>query len=583
MIIGYRNLQIDQIETDICVVGAGPAGITLAREFIEQNIKVVLLESGGLEFDDQTQALAGGDTFGDSVIPPIEVCHRQFGGNSNVWNMKIREGKFGVRYAPFDEIDFEKRDWIPYSGWPFNRAHLEPYYERAQIVCQAGPFDYEADYWEDNQRQRLPLDNNVLETGMFQFGPADVFHTKYRQQLHTSPNIKIFSHANAVEITTNDSGKVANKIKVVCLNGKRFWISARFFILACGAFENARLLLMSNQQQSAGIGNQHDVVGRYYHDHPQIIGGQFFPTNPNLFNKTALYDLLDVKGTSVQGFLRLSRKTLEEKQLLNSNTILLPRPNRQQTEAINSFRYLSECLISNMYDLSGREKDKSLLRKKLNLFDNLPGNLLNMTMGLDYVAKAVYLKKMQNQSLLYTVGSGGWSELADNTGRFESFETFHLIEQSPDPENRVKLSPKLDALGCQMLELHWRWQRDDAENFARSLDVISQELLKAGLGKFHLELDRQQLPKIICPAGSHHLMGTTRMHNNPKQGVVDSDCRVHGVSNLFVAGSSTFPTGGHANPTLTIVAMSLRLADLIKTLIRQEQVELTNVDYITQS
>ena len=152
MIIDSRALQAEQIETDVCIVGAGPAGISIASEFIGKNTEVSLIESGGFEFDAATQKLAEGKTYGDPLLQPVDVNRRQFGGNSNIWIIKINEAKqLGLRYVHFDEIDFKKRDWIPNSGWPFERDHLEPFYERAQKLCQAGAFVYSPEYWENEQ------------------------------------------------------------------------------------------------------------------------------------------------------------------------------------------------------------------------------------------------------------------------------------------------------------------------------------------------------------------------------------------------------------------------------------------------
>ena len=196
-------------------------------------------------------------------------------------------------------------------------------------------------------------------------------------------------------------------------------------------------------------------------------------------------------------------------------------------------------------------------------------HLQNVVWGLDYIASAAYLAKTKKQSLLPNGGRGGWSALADNSKRFKRFEVIQLFEQSPDPNNRIALSRDRDALGCQKLELHWSWSQDDADRIVRAQSILAQELSKSGLGTFHVASDEAGLPMIKRPTGSAHLMGTTRMHDNPRYGVVDANCRVHGIDNLFVAGSSTFPTGGYANPTLTLVAMALRLGDLLKQEVAQ--------------
>lgn len=543
--IDARLLTTERLETDVCIVGAGPAGITLARELIGQGIDVLLLESGGREFDPEIQSLADGHVTGDSVVRPVTACHRQLGGTANTWHINIREGELGLRLAPFDEIDFEQRDWVPNSGWPFNRNHLTPYYERAQTVCKAGPFRYDADNWEGDQRRRLPLNGQILETQTFQFSPSAVFHAQYLAELEAAPNIKIVTHATAVELITVDAGSAVNEVRVACLTGKQFHVAAKMFVLACGAFENARLLLMSNRQRSAGLGNEHDVVGRYYHDHPEVISGYLVPHDQAFFNNIALYDIREINNTPVMGFLRLTRDTLVQEKLLNSCTMLFPRLSRRGIEAIEAARYLRNNLMT-----SPKEA---------------PRKLLQTAKGLDVIARAIYYSQAKKQSLHPYLSHDGWRDTLDNGKIYQRIEVRHGIEQSPSPDNRVSLSGDRDALGARKLELHSRLQRSDAEQFARSINLIAAELGNSGLGEFQPELNDEGLPEPIRPIGSHHLMGTTRMQNDPRKGVVDAQCRVHGISNLFVAGSSTFPTGGYANPTLTIIAMSLRLADFVKS------------------
>ncbi|WP_017300147.1 GMC oxidoreductase [Nodosilinea nodulosa] len=545
MFLDAREIESNLIEKDICIVGSGPAGMSLAREFIGQKADVCLLESGGIDPDAQVQSLAMGTTVGEPINPPGDVCRRQVGGNSNAWSVRVEKGRVGVRYVPFHEVDFEKRDWLPNSGWPIDYEQLLPYYHRAQAVCQSGPFDYDVNTWEDSGARRLPLDETLVQTSMFQFGPSKPFFEDYRDELARSANVTLYSQATVVELEANESGTAVTRIRVACLNGKQFWVSARVFVLACGGFENARLMLLSNRQQPAGLGNSHDVVGRYFNDHPFVMGGHFKPYNPKLFNQTALYDLRHVNGVPVMGHLKLSKEVMEREHLLNMSACFFPRPSKRKMTAISSLQYLVQ--------------SRSLREWP----DELPQNLLRILMGTDHIAQTAYLVKTKNQPWLTGFSQGGWSNLDQNEKRFRTFEIIHQIEQSPDPSNRVALSRDKDVFGCPKLEVHWRWSKEDAERIARGQEIMANELHRAGIGEY--EMPRENgWPLLGRPSGSHHLMGTTRMHDDPKQGVVDANCRVHGLSNLYVAGSSVFPTGGYSNPTLTIVALSLRLGDLIK-------------------
>ncbi|NMF66724.1 GMC oxidoreductase [Brasilonema octagenarum] len=547
MLKDARLICADQvIETEVCIVGAGAAGITLAREFIGYKTKVCLVESGGLEFDPQTQALAEASTVGDPFLPLKDIRHRMFGGNSNLWSIKIGKGQKGVRYAPLDEIDFEKRDGLPYSGWPIERSHLEPYYKRAQSVCQAGPFAYDPDTWENEQAKRLPVNEQQMLSAVFHFGRGNVFSQEYRDELIKADNITVLLNLNAVEIETNESVRTATRLRVASLQGNQFWIAAKVFILAQGGLENPRTLLMSNRQQTAGLGNQHDVVGRYFMDHPLVQGGDFIPADANLFNKMSLYDLRRVNDVPVLGYFKLPQELMRREQLVNISTVLFPRPSKRQLKAIESFKAMAQALV--------HRKFSQLLSVK---------EFVNIIGGIDYVMLASYLAATKNQSLLHGFHRGGWSELPNNQPRFKVFEVIHQVEQLPNPANRVVLSKERDPLGCQKLELHWRWDTDNALNIQRSQKIVAQEFASSGLGEYRIEY-KEGLPKLGIPSGTAHHMGTTRMHIDPKQGVVDENCQVHGISNLFIAGSSVFPTGGYANPTLTIVALSIRLADWIK-------------------
>ncbi|OUL26463.1 GMC oxidoreductase [Nostoc sp. RF31YmG] len=545
MLIDSRNILTDEvIKTEVCIVGAGPAGITLAQEFIGRDFRVCLLESGDIEFNQETQSLCEGETVGDDFPALHDIRRRQFGGLANAWCIDIYNQQIGLRYAPLDEIDFEKRDWLPYSGWPFSKSHLNPFYARAQSVCKLGAFSYDAEAWEDVQSPRLLFNSDRLITTMFQFGPRDIFTNEYREQINHSHNITTYLNANVVEIETDEIAKTVTRLRVASLHGNKFWVAAKVFILATGGIENARLLLISKQIQKTGLGNQNDLVGRFFMDHPLIFSGILFPRNRKIFNSIALYDLRLVNNVAVMGKLAITSQVMRREKLLNMSGLLFPRHKEFRTVAKTSLKLL-------LSSLQHREIPKEVCK-----------HLSNVIMNFDSLLAYWYKYHLKKQPLFPNLSQGGWSSLPGNERRFVKFEIVSQTEQAPNPDNRVTLSSKIDRLGCQQAQLTWHWTDTDITSIRRSQAIFAQEFAQAGLGNFHIELNGD-LPELLS-ASTHHNMGTTRMHIDPKQGVVDANCQVHDISNLFIAGSSVFPTGGYANPTLTIVALAIRLADHIK-------------------
>lgn len=548
MLIDARTLpKGGTIDTEVCIVGTGPAGLTLAHEFIEQDFRVCLLESGGLEPDEETQSLCVGETAGDTYSELDILRRRQCGGTANDWTVQIAPGQAGVRYGQLDEVDFEKRDWLPYSGWPFDLSYLEPFYERAQSICQAGPFAYDADAWEDAQTPQLPFIGNRVKTTMFQFGPSAAFYQEHRDQASQASNITIYLNANVVELETDETAKTVTRVRVACLSGNEFWVSAKIVILATGGIENARLLLLSNQTQKTGLGNQNDLVGRFFMDHPLVRTGEFIPSNRNIFNSTALYDRRRVNNTPVMGKLALTNEVMRDEQVLNMSAMLYPRYPHNQPEAVRSLKKLL----------------KSLGRAKLP--EDALKHFRNVSTGVGDIVAAAYtelLVKPFRPDIPGDLPRGGWSEWENKERKFGYFEVYSQTEQAPDPDNRVMLSDQLDRLGCPKVKLHWRWREIDTYNVKRAQQILAEEIARSELGQLQIDRDGEK-PFLLTPTTHHHI-GTTRMHTDPKQGVVDENCQVHGVSNVFIAGSSVFPTGGYGNPTLTIVALAVRLADQVK-------------------
>lgn len=549
MIIDVRTLSVDEvIDTEVCIVGAGPAGITLARELANQKFRICLVESGGLEFDPDTQSLCEGKTIGDPCPALSETRRRQFGGTAHYWESQLGYKQYGFRCLPLDEIDFEQRDWLPYSGWPFTRSHLDPFYQRAHQVCKIGPFTYDAKDWEDSQTSSLPFKSDRLTTTMSQYGPRSPFTQEYRDELNQASNITTLLHANVVEIETDEAVNTVTRLRILCLQGKQFWLTAKVFILATGGIENARLLLLSNQHQKTGLGNQHDLVGRFFMDRPIVSCGMLVPFNHTLFDTTGLYDIREFKGIPAMARVMLTEDLMRREHLLNNGAQLFPKPQPYQTEATRSLR----TLFSSM--------------RRARLTKDALKHLEKAVRGTDYITAAAFWAAIRR---LPSFQRGGWSYLRYEKRRFSMFEVIYQIEQAPDPSNRVMLSAEHDLLGQNKAEIHWRLNEIDIRTVKRVQEIWKEEFAQSGLGQLEIARDGEGLN--FHKTAIHHHMGTTRMHVDPKQGVVDANGRVHNLANLFITGSSVFPTAGYANPTLTIIALAIRLADHIKVFMDQAQ------------
>lgn len=536
MLIDARLLPSNEtIDTEVCIIGGGAAGITLAREFINQPYQVCLLESGGLDFDEATQSLSTGENVGVPYFPLKESRARYLGGSTNLW---------GGWSRPLDDIDFEDRPWMPYSGWPMTKAELVPYYERAQKACNLGPFEYNYAYWKDalnkHGRGQSPFLGDQIVPCIWQIIPPTHlrFGKAYGAEIEQARNINTYLHANVVEIETNDTAQSVTRLRVASLTGKKFWVRAKVFILAVGGIENPRLLLASNKVQTAGVGNQYDLVGRFFMEHPYIISGKVQLSKP-----APLYALKNFQlGETFMGTaLALSKAVQEREQILNFGARLLPFQ-EEWVAAFNRLRFKKQ---------KKEHKAFPTIHEGHKYKGEAPvmQDLVKVITNLDRVAARIYTKLSQKKS-----STCGQANLCDT----------HLIsEQAPNPDSRITLSSKRDRLGLNQVQLDWRLSPIDKYTVTRSQQIIAAEFERAGLGQIQIELTDDDT-SWQSVTGSYHHIGTTRMSRNPRLGVVNEHCQVHGINNLYIAGSSVFPTSGLSNPTLTIIALAIRLADHLK-------------------
>lgn len=557
MFIDARTLEVDQtVSVEVCIVGAGPAGIALAKELVDSSRKVCLLESGGLTPDSSIQALNESmDAIGDQIYPcpdfpgAATMRTRQFGGTSHQWDRL-------VRYVPLEEIDFEKRDWLPHSGWPFKKSDLNPYYARAQEVCGLGGQSYEAKDWESIDSPQISFDSEVLTNRIFQFGPLDIFSQRYQALLRASTNIDTYLYSSVYELEVDDTAQQVQRAKVITPKG-HYWVRANRFILATGAIENARILLLSNQVQTQGLGNQNNLVGRFLMDHPMVRVGILHPPSRKTIGQMKLYGMQrsqDNPEVEYQCKPIISAAAVQREQLLGANAYLLPFHSWAKFDLIRFLLPRGKNYVSPAVS-SAISFSRNLRRGKID------GELLlhfkTTIGGLDDL---LHFQGRKNRTFDHECR---WPQEPQRQKHLGVFHVYSLTEQAPRPDNRVTLGSEKDAFGYPKVQLVWRWDEFSRRSVVKAEKLFQAEFARAGLGRLALEMDKgePQVNTLSC----HHTMGTTRMHHDPKQGVVDANCQVHGMHNLFIAGASTFPTGGYANPTLTIVALAIRLADHIKS------------------
>ena len=385
----------------------------------------------------------------------------------------------------------------PNSGWPFPKSELAEFYERACELCEIKPFDYDPQTALSSSRPPLTIGrNDGVVTKTYHISPPTRFGEVYRKEVVDTPNIRVFLHANVVDIVTNANVSTVDLMEVRTLSGNRLWVRANAYILATGGIENSRILLFSNKVLKAGLGNRHGLVGRFFLEHLNWIAGSAVLTQAN--ESMDLYESASMEpsiGTPTFGALSLADHVQKRRQLVNTAFILFPRYNiRGMMEAIGD--------VSTLIDRFGDDQPPT---------------------------------STPHHAMLYT-----------------------RTEQVPNPNSRITLSDELDALGKPRVIVNWQLTELDTQKIRQSIKALGTELGKNGCGRVGLRVTNFN-PYPVRPAS--HPMGGTRMHADPKQGVVDPNCRVHGIANLYVAGSSVFPTGGFSNPTLTLVALALRLAE----------------------
>jgi choline dehydrogenase-like flavoprotein len=517
------------VQADVCLIGAGAAGITIARDLAGSGLRVCLVEGGGMQFEfAQSQSLYAGTSVG--LPMGLQAGRlRFFGGTTNHW---------AGRCAPLSEIDFQRRPWIPHSGWPLDRAELDRYYQGAREVAGFGS------KWRSDEEAlallKVPLPSlnpEWLRPFIWNYAPAMKeaatwrWANAYGTLLAEAANVRTLLHANFAQFSLSRDRTRVGSLTVRALNGVAATIAAEKYVLCCGGIENARLLLLESQRNSGGFGNDHDRVGRYFMLHLRGTAGLIASAEPVMAQVQNHFNVLrGPDGVQVEVGLTLTPEIMEREGLLNCSSILQYAPERES--GVTAAQDIWRALQTGRWPPEVGEKVGLIAED----FPQLAG---------------VLERRLASQQTL-----------AGSPVPSKSAVLVVDLEPLPDPESRILLGDDRDALGLRQVKTDWRHGELERRTATRLASLVAAEFARVGIGRTRLEpwLRDERVSVLDALAGVPHYIGTTRMSDDPREGVVDRNCAVHGMENLYVAGSSVFPTAGQANPTFTIVALALRLA-----------------------
>jgi choline dehydrogenase-like flavoprotein len=533
MFIDFRDHPRDeQIETDICVIGAGAAGLALTQALANSPLDVCLLETGGMSHETAyTQLAKAKRSQGDYFTNACRA--RQFGGSTSHW------GGYSI---PLDKVDFERRAWVAHSGWPISRADLAPWYVPANKLVGAGAFEYTKAQMAAALWPYPDLDLKFFEDTYFRRSLDPIgYSLPFKEKFEDAPNVRVFLHATVTLLHADSSVHATEYAVVKDLGGNTARVKARYFVVAAGALESARLLLASNDVQPAGLGNQTDQVGRYFMMHPHVDIGRVVDMDKQLLK---LFDSYRHGGVDVIAAIRPNPATQREQRILNASLRFEALPDYQS--GYYAIGQLQPEIIKRYYA---------------------------WRLGIDYELRDDFGELVwMALSDLDSIVAGLWAKRQDpgfqgNILRTEA-NLFVQSEQAPNPASRVTLEERRDDLGVPMMVPEARILPIDKQTLVAIGELLGRDLAMLGAGRVQLNewlLDSSIEWDNAMWGGCHH-MGTTRMTASDADGVVDKNCKLHTVDNTFIAGGSVFTTSGFANPTLSIVALALRLADHLKSL-----------------
>jgi choline dehydrogenase-like flavoprotein len=551
MIIEPKNVQSgDVLQADVCVIGSGAAGITIAIELGRNGADTLLLTGGNLRYKARYQQLYKGTN--NAGIPLERSRHRRFGGTTAVW---------GGRCIPFDPIDFEARRYIEFSGWPISISELDDYYRRSQEYLDLGTnvsYDVKTALPDAPRNLIEGFDDPLLLTNRVEkFSLPTNLGKKYYREISSSKTIRAVLDAHLVTIRYPQTGKEVAELNCVTGAGTRFICTARRYVLAMGGFEVTRHLLQPSIAYPNGAGNKSGLLGRFFMTHfSGVIADIAVAPDRRVINR---YET-DPHGVYCRRRLQLSERAQRELEILNFSSFLhhAPLEDPAHRNPLLSLIFL----LKGIRGIALRIPAEYSVRLAYGRFGfrEYFAHLSNIVLGMHRLvatAPELLLKRVLRRRKLPSL-------IVD--AKNNRFSLHYHVEHAPNLDSRLTLSDQTDEHGVRRLNVSLAYKEIDVSSIFKAHELIKARLEHAGAGTLtFLRRDPIEHIREQIGFGGHHL-GTTRMAVRQEDGVVDTNCKVFGVTNLYVAGPSVFPTAGQANPVLTIVALAIRLADHLRCL-----------------
>jgi choline dehydrogenase-like flavoprotein len=542
------------LEAEVCIIGGGPAGIAIARELLGAATSVILVESGGWRPNQLTQDLNAAELPSGSRHPPPEMYReRRFGGSSTIW---------GGRCVPLIRSDFEPRAHVAGSGWPLSYDELVPYYARALAYCEAGDFVFDPDCLKEAGPIIEGLRSDDLTVGLERFSPPTDFGWRFKSDLIGSATHKILLETTCTRLVSSDSGRTVQATECATIAGNSFRIVAKHVVIAAGGLESTRLLAASNDRFPAGLANSSGTLGRYYMSHLEGTLGRL-QVAPG---RRVAWDFARTRdGVYAKHNIRLSDEVQQRRRLRNM-VFRLHHANPmdpQHGDPVLSLMYIAKRFILPEYR-------RKITTVELHSLDRLPKGHALLGHHASNIAKNpwplirflvfwVYKRHARYRRIPYVA-------LYSKQG---IYPLDYNAEQTPLFDSRVSLTHDTDRFGMPKLSIDWRVCPEDVASIADSYRQMRSILAGTNVATVTYNDDTlNDMAGQTIPVGGHHI-GTARMSDHPSRGVVNPQCRTHDVENLYIAGSAVFPTSGSANPTLTIVALAVRIADQLKHALRR--------------